>query len=88
MKDPIHLCDVVLYDAKSKKEYPVKGVVLAGNDKDLIWSSDIHRDRLISYAFKTPARIKKQRENLRLTIKSIDYKVHVGYSNHNWGLSK
>ncbi len=88
MKDPIHLCDVVLYDGKTKTEYRVKDVVLAGNDKDLIWGSDIHRDRLITYAFKTPARIKKQKENLRLTIKSIDYKVQCGYSNYNWGLTK
>ena len=88
MKDPIHLCDVVLYDSKTKKDYRIKDVVLAGNDKVLIWGSNTHRDRLIELAFKSPARIKKQKTNLRLSIKSIDFKVHVGYSNHKWGLTK
>ena len=88
MRDPIHLCDVVLYDGKAKREYRIKDVVLAGNDKSLIWKSQIHRDRLIQYAFKTPAKIKKQKDNLNLFIRSIDYKVYVGDSNYNWGLTK
>tara|TARA_R100001510_G_scaffold56975_2_gene63671 strand:+ start:120 stop:404 length:285 start_codon:yes stop_codon:yes gene_type:complete len=88
MKDPIHLCDVVLYDGKTKREYRVNDVVLSGNDKGLIWGSDVHRDRLIELAFKSPARIKKQKENLRLSIKSIDFKVHCGYSFYKWGLTK
>ena len=88
MKDPIHLCDVVLHDGKTKRDHKVNDVVLAGNDKDLIWNSEHHRDRLITYAFKTPAKIKKQKQNLRLAIKSIDFKVHCGYSNYNWGLTK
>jgi hypothetical protein len=88
MKDPIHLCDVVLHDGKTKKDYRINDVVLSGNDKSLIWGSDVHRDRLIQLAFKSPARIKKQKDNLRLSVKSIDFKVHVGYSNHKWGLTK
>jgi hypothetical protein len=88
MRDPIHLCDVVLYDGKAKREYRIKDVVLAGNDKSLIWGSKIHRDRLIQHAFKTPAKVKKQRDNLNLFIRSIDYKVYVGDSNYNWGLTK
>ena len=51
MKDPIHLCDVVLHDGKTKRDHKVNDVVLAGNDKDLIWNSEYHRDRLIPYAF-------------------------------------
>lgn len=88
MKDQIHLCDVVLYDGKLRREYRLKDVVLAGNDKKLIWNCKIHRERLITYAFKTPAKIKKQRDNFHLYIKSIDFKVYVGDSNHNWGLTK
>ena len=88
MKDPIHLCDVVLWDSKTKEEFKLNDVVLAGNDKNLIWASDVHRDRLIKYAFRTPSRIKKQQRNLRLTIKSIDFKVQCGYSSYNWGLSR
>jgi hypothetical protein len=88
MKDPIHLCDVVLYDGKAKTEHRISNVVLAGNDKNLIWGSKLHRDRLIEYAFKTPAKVKKQKENLNLFIRKIDFKVHVGYSNYNWGLTK
>lgn len=88
MRDPIHLCDVVLYDGKAKREYRIKDVVLAGNDKSLIWGSKIHRDRLIQHAFKTPAKVKKQQDNLNLFIRSIDYKVYVGDSNYNWGLTK
>lgn len=88
MKDPIHLCDVVLYDGKAKCEYQVKDVVLAGNDKKLIWNCPTHRDRLIQYAFKTPAKIKKQRSNLNLFIRSIDFKKYVSDSNYNWGLTK
>ena len=88
MRDPIHLCDVVLYDGKAKREYRIKDVVLAGNDKSLIWGSKIHRDRLIQHAFKTPAKVNKQRDNLNLFIRSIDYKVYVGDSNYNWGLTK
>ena len=88
MRDPIHLCDVVLYDGKTKRGHVVRDAVLSGNDKDLIWGSDVHRDRLIKMAFKSPARVKKQKENLRLVIKSIDFKVHCGYSNYKWGLTK
>lgn len=88
MKDPIHLCDVVLYDGKAKKEYKVHDVILAGNNKSLIWGSNVHRDRLIQYAFKTPAKIKKQKANLSLFIKHIDFKKYVGDSNYNWGLTK
>lgn len=88
MKDPIHLCDVVLFDGKSKREYKLRDVVLAGNDKNLIWQSDIHRNRLIQLAFKTPAKIKTQRNNMRLYIKGIDFKKYISDSNHNWGLSK
>jgi len=88
MKDPIHLCDVVLFDGKAKKEYRVNDVVLSGNDKKLIWGSQTHRDRLIEYAFKTPARIKKQKSNLSLFIKHIDFKKYVGDSNYKWGLTK
>lgn len=88
MKDPIHLCDVVLWDSKTREEFRINDVVLAGNDKNLIWASDVHRDRLIQYAFRTPARVKKQKKNLRLTIKSIDFKVQCGYSTYNWGLTR
>tara|TARA_R100001510_G_scaffold26554_1_gene23360 strand:+ start:1528 stop:1794 length:267 start_codon:yes stop_codon:yes gene_type:complete len=88
MKDPIHLCDVVLYDGKAKREYRVKDVVLAGNDKKLIWNCPTHRDRLIQYAFKTPAKIKKQKANLNLFIRSIDFKKYVSDSNYNWRLTK
>jgi len=42
MKDPIHLCDVVLHDGKTKKDYRINDVVLSGNDKSLIWGSDVH----------------------------------------------
>jgi len=88
MKDQIHLCDVVLYDGKAKKEYKVCDVVLSGNDKSLIWGSNMHRDRLIEKAFKTPSSIKKQKTNLSLFIKSIDFKKYIGDSNYNWGLTK
>lgn len=87
MKDPIHLCDVVLFDGKTKKEYVVKDVVLAGNDRRKLWNSDIHRDRLIKQAFKKPAQIKKQQENLMLIIREVRYKKYLGDSNYNWGLS-
>jgi len=88
MKDPIHLCNVVLFDGKAKKEYRLTDVVLAGNDKNLIWGSDIHRDRLIELAFKSPARIRNQKANLSLYIKSIDFHTPLGYSNYDWGLTK
>lgn len=88
MKDPIHLCDVVLYDGKAKKEYKISDQVLAGNNKNLIWQSDIHRDRLIKNVFKTKSRISKQTNNLSLHIKSIDYKIYLGDSFHDWGTSK
>ena len=85
--DPIHLCDVVLFDSKAKKEYKIYDVVLAGNDKRKIWSSDLHRDRLIKHAFRTPAKIKKQQSTFSLVIRSIDFKKLIGYSNHDWGLT-
>lgn len=87
-KDPIHLCDVLLYDSKAKREYRLNDVVLAGNDKDLIWNCKLHRDRIISRIFKTKTRIKKQEGNLHLSVKQIDYKVYLGDSFHKWGLSK
>ena len=88
MKVPIHLCNVVLLDGKTRREYRITDVVLAGNDKNLIWQSEIHRNRLIELAFKTPAKIKKQRQNLNLFIKKIDFHTPVGYSFYNWGLTK
>lgn len=88
MRDPIHLCDVVLYDGKTKREYRLSGVVLVGNDKNLIWQSDIHRGRILSSIFKSKARIARQQTNLNLCIKSIDYNIYLGDSFHNWGLSK
>lgn len=87
MRDPIHLCDVVLYDGKTKKEYKLFDVVLAGNDRKKIWSDPTHRTRLLRHAFKSPASIKKQTENIHLYIKSVDFKKYVGDSNYNWGLS-
>tara|TARA_R110002074_G_scaffold30333_3_gene86009 strand:- start:9928 stop:10194 length:267 start_codon:yes stop_codon:yes gene_type:complete len=88
MKDPIHLCDVVLYDGKTKREYRLSGVVLVGNDKELIWQSDLLRRRILSNIFKTKSRIDRQQGNLNLSIKSIDYNIYLGDSFHNWGLSK
>lgn len=87
MRDPIHVCDVVLFDGKTKQEHRVFDVVLAGNDKRKIWADPTHRARLIRYAFKSPARIKTQTENMHLYIKRIDFKTYVSDSNYNWGLS-
>jgi len=88
MRDPIHLCDVVIYDGKARKEHKVRDIVLSGNDKRLIWNSPYHRNRIIKEAFRTKAKIKRQKENLSLNIRDIDFKVSLGYSNHNWGLTK
>jgi hypothetical protein len=88
MKDPIHLCDVVLFDGKLKREYLIYDVVLVGNNKEMIWQSEIHRNRLIQLAFKTPSKVKTQRNNMRLYIKDIDFKKYISDSDHNWGLSK
>ena len=87
MKDPIHLCDVVLYDGKSKRQYRIFDVVLAGNDRKKIWASPTHKKRLLTLAFKTKARIEKQQDNLNLYIQSINHKVYLGDSNYNWALS-
>lgn len=88
MKDPIHLCDVTLFDGKAKRTYVIKDVVLAGNDKSLIWNEPTHRTRLLKRAFKTSTRIKTQSENLRLYIQDIEFRQFLGYSNYNWGLTK
>lgn len=87
MKDPIHLCDVVLFDGKTKREYKLRDVVLAGNDRKKIWASPTHKKRLVTLAFKTKSRIQKQMENPRLYIQSIQYNVYLGDSNYKWGLS-
>ena len=88
MKDPIHLCDVVLYDGKSKRQYRIFDVVLAGNDRKKIWASPTHKKRLLTLAFKTKARIEKQQDNPEPVhpIHQIA-KVYLGDLNYNWALS-
>ena len=87
MKDPIHLCDVVLYDGKSKRQYRIFDVVLAGNERKKIWASLTQKKWLLTLAFKTKARIEKQEDNLNRYIQSINHKGYLGDSNYNWGLS-
>jgi hypothetical protein len=88
MKEPINMCDVVLYDGKAKKEYRLFDAILVGNDKDLIWKHPHFRDRLIRDVFKTKARISRQQENLHLVCKDIKFKKFINYSNVKWGCTK
>ena len=37
MKEPINMCDVILYDGKTKREYKLFDAILVGNSKELIW---------------------------------------------------
>jgi hypothetical protein len=82
------MCDVVLFDGKTKREYKLIDSILVGNDKDLIWSNDYFRDVLIRDAFKTKARIATQQNNLNLTCKHIEFKKLIGHSNVQWGCVK
>ncbi len=87
-KEPIHMCDVVLFDSKSKKEYKLYDAILVGNDKNLIWRNEYFREKLIKDIFKSKARINKQQNNLHLTCSSITFKKFISYSNAKWGCTK
>lgn len=88
IRDEIHLCDVVLRDAKARKDYTVRDIPLAGNDKDLIWEYPLYRTWLCEHVFTTPARFRKAMTNPNLFIKHIDYKIHLGRSNVSRGTTR
>lgn len=87
-KEPIHMCDVVLYDSKAKRHYRLFDAILVGNDKRLIWRNDYFRDKIIRDVFKTKTRVQKQRDNLHLICESIDFKKFINYSDAEWGCTK
>lgn len=85
-REPISMGDIVITDGK--REHVIRDFVFTGNDKDLIWKSDYHRERIIEKAFKTKARIKTQRINPKLRILSIHPRISLGLSNVSWGCTK
>ena len=87
-REPIHMCDVVLYDGKAKREYRLHDAILVGNDKSLIWKNDYFRSKLIRDVFKTKSRIATQQNNLNLLCRSITFKKFISYSNVKWGCTK
>ncbi len=87
MGDPIWFCDVILRDGKARKDYKIKDTLVSGNHKDRIWNYPLYRERLVREVFTTPARYKKAMENKNLFIKHINYKVQLGYSNIDRGLT-
>lgn len=88
MKEPINMCDVVLYDGKTKKEYKLLDAVLVGNSRELIWKHPYFRDKLIRDIFKTKTRIARQQENLHLVCRDIKFKKLISYSSVKWGCTK
>ena len=88
MKEPINMCDVVLYDGKTKKEYKLFDAILVGNSKELIWKNKYFRDKLIRDVFKTKARIATQKQNLHLICRDIKFKKLISYSTAKWGCTK
>ena len=87
-REPITMCDVVLFDSRAKKHYRLFDAILVGNDRNLIWGNEYFRDKIIRDVFKTKARIDKQRENLHLICEGITFKKTVGFSNAEWGCTK
>ena len=87
-KEPIYMCDVVLYDSKAKKEYKLFDSILVGNDKGLIWGNPYFRGKLIRDIFKTKARIARQQDNLHLICRHIEFKKFISHSNVKWGCTK
>jgi len=88
IKEPIYMCDVVLFDGKTKREYKLFDAVLVGNDKNLIWGNEHIRDRIIRDVFKTKSRIASQQNNLNLSCRHIEFKKLIGHSNVKWGCTK
>ena len=88
MKEPINMCDVVLYDSKAKREYKLFDAILVGNSKELIWKNPYFRQKLIRDIFKTKARIKRQTDNLHLICRDIKFKKFINYSDAKWGCTK
>ena len=82
------MCDVVLYDGKTKKEYKLLDAVLVGNSRELIWKHPYFRDKLIRDIFKTKTRIARQQENLHLVCRDIKFKKLISYSSVKWGCTK
>tara|TARA_R100000278_G_C5354432_1_gene123011 strand:- start:228 stop:494 length:267 start_codon:yes stop_codon:yes gene_type:complete len=87
MGDPIWFCDVILRDPKLRKDYKIRDTLVSGNDKDRIWNYPLYRERLVREVFTTPARYKKAMQNRNLFIKHINFKVQLGYSNVDRGLT-
>lgn len=60
MGDPIWFCDVILRDAKAKKDYKIKDTLVSGNHKDRIWNYPLYRERLVREVFTTPPDTRKR----------------------------
>ena len=87
MGDAIWFCDVILRDPKLRKDYKIRDTLVSGNDKDRIWNYPLYRERLVREVFTTPARYKKAMQNRNLFIKHINFKVQLGYSSVDRGLT-
>ena len=87
MGDAIWFCDVILRDPKLRKDYKIRDTLVSGNDKDRIWNYPLYRERLVREVFTTPARYKKAMQNKNLFIKHINFKVQLGYSSVDRGLT-
>lgn len=87
-REPLITADVTLYDSYKKEKYRAKGVMLVGNDKRLIWDNDYFRNRIIKEVFKTPAKVKRAKSNLSLTLSELDNVVVRSYSHVVWGCTK
>ena len=87
MGDAIWFCDVILRDPKLRKDYKIRDTLVSGNDKDRIWNYPLYRERLVREVFTTPARYKKAIQNKNLFIKHINFKVQLGYSSVDRGLT-
>ena len=87
MGDPIYMCDIILRDTKSRRDIKVDGVVLSGNDKDLMWEYDLYKRRILSRIYKTKNSLERALQSKSFFVKHIEFKVFLGYSNISRGVT-
>ena len=85
MKEPIHLCDVHVFDKKDKRKRVLKEVLLVGNDKDLIEKHEYFYKKICSLMGYTPVKLKKALDGKWVTIQKIEYKKFISMTNKNAG---
>lgn len=85
MKEPIHLCDVHVFDKKDKRKKVLREVLLVGNDKDLIEKHEYFYNKICLLMGYTPVKLKKAIHKRWLSIEKIEFKKFISMTNKNAG---